>query len=79
MTTEEKLEKAIDFIKSIDKTSFPTITVNDIINDSHVYCEECGDECEIDVGGIYRSKYVDAKFFDELKEKAWHLLVDLTD
>lgn len=80
MTVEEKLNKAIEFIKEIDRTILPTTTINDILDDIHIYCPECGNDCEIDIGGHYSySRYVDAKYFDELKDKVWHLLADLTD
>lgn len=78
MSIEEKLEKALEFIKSISKMSLPTTTMYDIIKDAHVYCDECGNECEIDVDG-QNTQYVEASDIESLKDKAWHLLVDLQD
>lgn len=78
MSTEEKLEKALEFIKSIDKMPLPTTTTYDIIKDAHAYCDECGNECEVDVDG-QNIRYVEANDIESLKDKAWHLLVDLLD
>ena len=75
MTTNEKLEKAIDFIKSIEQLDVPCIMTSDITNNMHAYCEECGQECDIEIA--YPQKYVEATAIDELKDKAWHLLADL--
>ena len=78
MTTEEKLSKAVEFIKSIDNIMLPTITTSDLIESAHVYCEECGEECEIDMTGP-NTKYVEADVLEDLKDRAWHLLIDLAD
>ena len=44
----------------------------------YLYCDECGDECEVDVYG-QNMRYVEANDIESLKDKAWHLLVDLLD
>ena len=77
MTDKEKLEKAVDFIKSIEQLDLPTVTTSDIIDGAHVFCEECGEECEIDCIGT-NEQYVKATTLDELRDKAWHLIADLT-
>lgn len=78
MTVEEKLEKAIDFIKSIEHLDLPYIIRDDIIDKSYVYCEECGFSTSIKTcDGTDR--FIEAKYVDDLKDKAWHLLVDLVD
>lgn len=78
ISIEEKLEKALEFIKSIDKMPLSTTTTYDIIKDAHAYCDECGNECEVDVDG-QNTRYVEANDIESLKDKAWHLLVDLLD
>ena len=78
MTLEEKLSKAIEFIKSINDMHLPIIRLDDIINSADVYCEECGEKCEIDVTEP-NVKYVEADKFEDLKDKAWHLLVDIVE
>ena len=78
MTTEEKLSKAVEFIKSIDNMILPTITTSNIIESADVYCEECGEECDIDIIGP-NTKYVEADVLEDLKDRAWHLLIDLVD
>lgn len=77
MTDKEKLEKAVDFIKSIEQLDLPVVTTSDIIDDAHIFCEECGEECEIDCTGV-NEQYVKAAELDELRDKAWHLIADLT-
>lgn len=76
MTIEEKLEKAIEFIKSIDKADVPIMTTSDIIENADPYCEECGVSCEFNSLGE-NERFVKASYFDDLKEKAWHLVFDL--
>ena len=78
MTIEEKLSKAKDFIKSIADMQLSIMTSSDIVSELHVYCEDCGEECELDCTGIHAT-YVDAKELKNLKDQAWHLLADLTD
>lgn len=78
MTVEEKLEKAIDFIKSIESLDVPITTRDDIIDESDVYCDECGVSTSIKTYNG-SDRFVEAKYVDELKDKAWHLLVDFTD
>lgn len=77
MTDKEKLEKAVDFIKSIEQLDLPIVTTFDIIDDAHIFCEECGEESEIDCIGV-NEQYVKAAELDELRDKAWHLIADLT-
>ena len=48
MTDKEKLEKAVEFIKSIEKLNFPVVTTTSIVSYAHAFCEECGEECKID-------------------------------
>ena len=77
MTIEEKLEKAIEFIHSIEKMSLKKTSIIDIIDDANIYCEECGNNCEYHVFNE-NAQYVDASIVDNLKDKAWHILADLT-
>ena len=74
MTTEEKLEKALDFIRYIEK--LPTLTASDILNSvsSSAFCEDCGMACTVWVSDSF-TKYAKV---EDLQDKAWHLLVDLT-
>ena len=78
MTIEEKLNKAIEFIKSIEKISIEELSTSDIIDSAYVYCTDCGNECDFD-SPKQENYYVEVKHIDELKDKAWHLLFDLTD
>ena len=78
MTLEEKLSKAEEFIKHIADMQLPTVRSSDIVDESHVYCEECGEECELDFTGP-DIRYVEESELKSLKDQAWHLLADLTD
>lgn len=77
MSTEEKLQKAIEFIKKIEKMNLPTVEVGDIIHIEDGECEDCGSSdvnCHIvndDMEVILPNE------IDELKDKAWHLLIDI--
>lgn len=75
MTTEEKLEKAIQFIKSIEKMNKKDYDVFNIV-DIEGECLECGSD-DIELHGPPYSKYIDSKVIDDLKDKAWHILFDL--
>lgn len=86
MTTEEKLAKAIEFIKSIekiDKRNYDTFDLNDIESESYAYCDECGDNVDFKVHWPRRislnTEYIDYCILDDLSDKAWHILMDLTD
>lgn len=78
MTIEEKLEKAIEFIKSIEQMSLPIMTTSDIVDIAHPYCDECGGDCEINFAGPDVG-YVEADAVNELKDKAWHLLANISE
>ena len=76
MTTEEKLEKAIEFIKSIerlDACSYDIFSSDDI----DAVCNECESD-DIHIYGMNGS-YIDCKVLDELSNKAWHVLADITE
>lgn len=74
MTTEEKLEKALDFIRYIEK--LPTLTASGILNsiNSSAFCKECGTACTVRVSDSF-TEYAKV---EDLQDKAWHLLADLT-
>ena len=76
LTVEEKLEKAMDFIKSVENMSFTTTTADDIADSIDCYCEECGQQYDVDVDNP-NAEYVEARYIEELKDKAWHVLIDL--
>lgn len=76
MTTEEKLNKAIEFIRAIEKMSLSKKTTINIVDSAHAYCEECGYEVSLNFARP-NVDYVEASFFDDLKDKAWHLLFEL--
>lgn len=78
MTIEEKLNKAIEFIKHVEKLELDIKSSSDIINDAVRFCEMCDDPCTDDVLQ-HNEHYVKLELIEELKDKAWHLLVDLTD
>lgn len=78
LTTEQKLEKCIKFIKKIEKMDIPTNYIEDYISYCG-YCEECGsDDVDIEVRGD-DMKIVDPKYLEELKDEAWHILADITE
>lgn len=87
MTTEEKLDKALEFIKYIDSLDISyrhKFSPSDLEDESRCDCDECGNECY--VTNIQLPSYVDVaeyfvsdKVIEDIKNKAWHLLVDLTD
>ena len=77
MTTEEKLEKAIGFIKSIEQMKIEKASISDIIDDAHIYCEDYEDGC-YDDNIFFNKRYVEASCVENLKDKAWHILADLT-
>ena len=76
MTVEERLEKAIEFIKSIERLELPTLTTSDIVDSAHIYCTDCEADDGFDFSGP-NNKYVEVDAVDELKDKAWHLLADI--
>ena len=75
MTTQEKLDKAIEFIAKIEKMQFDITDAKDIIDDANIYCDECGIKCNYDVVDL--RQFVNARILEELKEQVWHVLVDL--
>ena len=83
LTTEQKLEKAIEFIRSIEKLSnddYSIVDNFDIENSwSDVECLECGGSDVKVYWNAPNAKYIDAKVIEDLSDKAWHLLIDLTD
>lgn len=77
MTTEEKLAKAIEFIKKIEKLDLNTTDIGTLIHVCGQECEECGSDdvyCEIEGDDI---EVILPKEIDDLKDKAWHLLADI--
>lgn len=77
MTTEEKLQKAISFIKKIETLSLPMIDVGDIVYIDNSECEDCGSadvHCHISNEDI---QVILPHELDNLKDEAWHILVDI--
>lgn len=83
MTTEEKLVEAIKFIRSIeqlDASNYDMFDRDDIV--VNAYCNECGSS---DVGITINfpsnvrcsDEYVSTRLVDDLKDRAWHTLVDI--
>ena len=67
MSIEEKLEKCIEFIKKIEKnTIIEPITIDSF---DGLECDNCGSS------DIYGTVVVGLP--DSLRDKAWHLLVDI--
>lgn len=79
MTVEEKLEKAIEFIKNIENMQLPVETVEDIIDSADIYCVECGFKTEVEVGNNSNRRFVEAKLLEDIKDEAWHLLADIAE
>ena len=63
LSTEEKLQKCIEFIRNIEKDN---IFIDDTTND--IYCEEC--DSTDGVGYIHNVPKT-------LRDMAWHLLADI--
>ena len=81
MTTEEKLEKAIEFIRSIEKIDvkqYVSFRSSDLVKT--IYCPSCDEEINLKLPECCKSSYefIDKKIVDDLSEKAWHILADLT-
>ena len=64
MTTEEKLNKCIDFLNSFNNHEF--ITFN---NHEFIICDE----------DIVEDRLYYAEDVDEFKDRIWHILADITD
>lgn len=85
MTIEEKLAKAVAFIKSIeklDKHNYDTFDLNDIENAATGECCEC-DSTDINIHLRWpnditlNTEYIDYRILDDLSDRAWHVLADL--
>ena len=76
MTIEEKLEKAVEFIKQVSNAEFDVFSSKDVLEETDAYCNEC---CDIDLDVKYDLEYVHADVIEDLKDKAWHVLADITD
>ena len=84
MTVEEKLEKAIEFIKSIEKMNkkdYDTFNIADFEEYADGDCLECGEEVDVKLHWpshiSLNTEYIDYRVIDDLKDKAWHILFDL--
>lgn len=86
MTTAEKLAKAVEFIKSIeklDKRDYDIFGLKDIENAAYVECYECGNTAHFEFNWprdvSSNTEYIDCKVIDDLSDKAWHVLADIED
>lgn len=86
LTTEQKLERAIAFIKSmqsLDKSKYDTFDLSDLERSAVGVCDECGSDVDVKLRWPYSinlsTEYIDYKVLDDLSDKAWHVLADLTD
>ena len=91
LTIEDKLDKAIEFIKSIEKldcSKYNRFKLGDLEKDAR---GECIDSCMVDdyctdlevqlhwpSGMSNATKVIDEQVLDDLSDKAWHLLAGLT-
>jgi len=75
MTTEEKLKRAIEFIKKVENIDFNCLDVEDLVSIKGE-CAECG-SCDIDIESRGDCMVVDPRDIDNLKDEAWHVLVDI--
>ena len=72
MSTDEKLQKCIEFIRGIERDSFMLemrVNARDPRVSGDFQCYECGSH------DIIGTTYLGLP--DELKNKAWHLLADI--
>ena len=86
MTTEEKLAKAVEFIKSIEKLNkndYDTFNLDDVENAAYVECTCCGNTANFDFNWprnvSLNTEYIDWKVIDDLSDKAWHVLADIAE
>ena len=77
LTIEQKLERCIEFIKNIENMDVPLVDIEDLVS-INAECEECGSD-EIDVEFRNGAEVVEQSVIKDLKDKAWHLLADITD
>ena len=81
MTTEEKLKKAIKFIESIKNFDAKDYDEFDL-DDLEAECNEC-ESHDINIrysrNVLLTPTYIDGKVIDDLKDKAWKILFELTD
>ena len=72
MSIEEKLQKCIEFIRGIERGNIMSktyISAEDPRVNGDFQCDDCGSRA------IIGSTYVGLP--DELRNKAWHLLIDI--
>ena len=74
MSTDEKLQKCIEFIRGIERNSIISkicVSAEDPDVNDDFQCDDCGSH------DIIGSTYVDVGLLAELRDKAWHLLADI--
>ena len=72
MSTDEKLQKCIEFIRGIERNSIISkirVSAEDPDVNGDFQCDDCGSR------NIIGSTYIDLP--NELRDKAWHLLADI--
>ena len=86
MTTEEKLAKAVDFIKSIerlDKSQYDKFDMHDLEKEAYAYCDECDEMVDVKLQWprqvSLNTEYIDWKVIDDLSDKAWHVLASIAE
>ena len=75
LTTEQKLERCIEFIKKLEKIEVPIIEIDDLEIDAS--CNECGSD-DVYVKFRGHNEVIDPKFVDDIRDQAWHILADIT-
>ena len=87
MTAEEKLKKCIDFIKQLESydvhDKYDNFNLKDLEEEARGDCYEC--DCDVKVKLSWPShislntEYVDIQAFEDLKDRAWHVLADIAE
>ena len=80
MTTEQKLERCLEFLDKLERLDFENgyriVSTDDVTGK----CNECGStNIDIDSGMVDGHSYIDTEVFDNLKDMIWHVKADITD
>lgn len=68
MTAEEKLSKAVEFIKSIEKLNkkdYDIFSIDDLASEAYAYCNECDEQVDVQLNWprnvSLNTEYIDNK------------------